>query len=286
MKNNLLLCFLALGCAVSSTGWAQNPVPNAGFENWTAGEPDDWFTSNISGLAVGVTQTTPAYSGSLAAKGEVIALPTTALPPLLSSTDMSGTGFPVSQLYNAVNFYYKYTHAGSAYFFMAASVLDASQVGVAGAYFATSATANSYTLASVPFINFGSNPAECIIQFTIADSVSAVPAQGNTFVVDEVSLTGTVGIDEAATPAHRIEKVNPNPAADLVTVYYETISAGDLHFDVVDLHGRQVTAFPVPMEIPGRHKMDFDVSRLPAGLYFLRMRSVDGLSTIPLSVVR
>ena len=35
---------------------AQNPVPNPGFENWTAGDPVGWNTNNVLGVFTSVTQ--------------------------------------------------------------------------------------------------------------------------------------------------------------------------------------------------------------------------------------
>jgi hypothetical protein len=65
MNQNLpVVSFLAL-LLICSKIWAQTPIPNYSFENWTAGEPDDWQTSN--GSAIFVTQVTPGHTGTYAA---------------------------------------------------------------------------------------------------------------------------------------------------------------------------------------------------------------------------
>ena len=56
---------LTLLCA--ALAWGQNPIPNAGFENWTNGNPDQWFTTNISAPGT-ITQSSDAHSGNWAAQ--------------------------------------------------------------------------------------------------------------------------------------------------------------------------------------------------------------------------
>src|ERR1041384_7993311 len=60
-KLTLLISFAALSLAAQ--------IPNAGFENWTAGDPDNWVTSNNnSGNVINVTQSANFHSGSSAVR--------------------------------------------------------------------------------------------------------------------------------------------------------------------------------------------------------------------------
>jgi hypothetical protein len=43
-------------------------IPNAGFENWTGGEPDGWTSNNIPSLLTTVTQSNQAHTLSSAVK--------------------------------------------------------------------------------------------------------------------------------------------------------------------------------------------------------------------------
>ncbi len=285
MKKALLAC-LACATMPATSVFAQNPVPNSSFENWTSGEPDDWFTSNVPGFATNVIQTTPAYSGNLAARGDVINSPAGAYPPSLFSTDINGNGFPVSQSYGAVEFYYKFTKAATASFLMVSSLIDANLQGVAASLFSTTTATSSFTLATAPFLYVGANPDQCVIQFTIIDSLSGGPVAGNSFVVDEVSLTGTVSISEQRGPVFMIEKITPNPASGQATVYYGTTLQGNVEFQVMDLHGRIIQRFGVPAEIPGRHKLDVDVTGLAPGVYLVRMQSAEGSAVLRMGVTR
>src|SRR5262245_1477629 len=95
MKKNLLILAICSWTMLQ----AQNPVPNPGFENWTSGNPDNWTANNFGPGASPVMQTTPSYNGLLALKGEVILVGPVSFFPILSSTDASAVGFPVSQAY-------------------------------------------------------------------------------------------------------------------------------------------------------------------------------------------
>jgi hypothetical protein len=130
----------------------------------------------------------------------------------------------------------------------------------------------------------GSFPAEGIIQFTVTDSVSGTAMVGNTFYVDEVSLNGLVGTFENPEPAFVVERISPNPAAATATVYYGTTAYADVRFEIMDMQGRVMKSFAIPGEIPGRHKVDFDVSALAAGCYLLRMSSPEGHAVTRLQV--
>jgi hypothetical protein len=85
-----LICFFALLFATPLVA----QIPNAGFENWTSGNPDDWLTNNVPTLVAPVTQETPSYSGTYALRGEVLTFAGSPYAPVLASTDMSANGFP------------------------------------------------------------------------------------------------------------------------------------------------------------------------------------------------
>ena len=73
----------------------QAQIPNSGFEDWTDGEPNGWYTSNFPPLIVNVTQTNISHTGNWAAKGEVIDVMTFPMPPLLGTGSLTSPGFPV-----------------------------------------------------------------------------------------------------------------------------------------------------------------------------------------------
>lgn len=259
----IILCQVTILCA-------QNPVPNAGFENWTAGNPDDWTTNNFGPGASPVMQTTPPNSGTFAAKGEVIFVGPVSFFPLLYSTDASAAGFPVTQQYANMTFYYKTNLTGTTTFnaFVGMNDASASPIGAGAMIFA--GITSTFTQATIPIFYTGSNPAECVIAFII-DDTAGVPAVGNYFIVDDVALTGTVGVEEEYLLSTAIEKVQPNPASGNTSVYFSLAETSDVFFDIYDMTGRKYVGMFLQNEAAGRHKLEWDVSGIPSGFYVLQM---------------
>ena len=66
---NTRFFFVALLFLLVLRSVSEAQIPNAGFEQWTAGEPDGWKTSNAQGVAVPVTQSLMGHSGLFALRG-------------------------------------------------------------------------------------------------------------------------------------------------------------------------------------------------------------------------
>jgi hypothetical protein len=117
-------------------------IPNAGFEQWTAGNPNNWLTLNIIGVGTPVTQTSPGHSGSWALKGEVITILTgdTLVPWIISG--QFGEGFPVSERYGAVTGYLKFSPLGGDEFVAVVLMYNNNSAIGGGAILFTSASSN------------------------------------------------------------------------------------------------------------------------------------------------
>lgn len=275
MKKNLLfICFFT---CIASITYAQN-VPNGGFESWTSGEPDSWLTNNIPGTAVFVTQVSPGQSGSSAARGEVMSITTVVIPPTLLSTDNSGNGFPVTQRYSTLSCYYKFNSVGGDVIQVTMLMLDASGNGVGTANAIITASATGFTLLSIPIMYFGINPTECIIDFTLVDPVSGNGHLGSYYIIDDVALTGTVGINEIAGSNLQNMSVQPNPASSEVSVSYSLSQRGDAELSIVDIMGKEVMRKKLDNDIPGNHSTMLDVSGLKEGFYLCRLNTAEGLT--------
>jgi hypothetical protein len=246
-------------------------VPNGGFETWTNGSPDNWFNTNIPTVVTNITQETPAYSGTYAVKGEVINFSGSPYSPLLASTDQSLNGFTVSQSYSNFSFYYKMNITGTATFGASLTFYDAmgNWVASAGGIF-TAGTTSSYALANFP-INYGSAnpPVECIITFAIQDTVAPDPPIGNYFIVDAVTLSGSVGIDENVNDIVQAV-VYPNPTTDDACVKISNAVEGNAELFIYDLKGSIVKKLSAYLA-PGDFTWKFSVADLPRGIYAVRV---------------
>ena len=249
-------------------------VPNSGMENWTMGIPDNWYTSNIPTIVTNITQATPSHSGSYGAKGEVILYSGSPYSPLLTSTDALLNGFAISQSYATFSFYYQMNITGTAVFEAHATFYDAGGNWVAdcGQFF-TAGTVNSYTQANFTF-NYGSAnpPVECVILFAIHDTVATDPPVGNYFIVDDITLSGTVGIADNS-PGNYFASVFPNPAKDFVSVSVSNAMSGNAKIVVYDLLGNVVKKLSATMNSGIRFEQKFSVADLPSGIYPVRISS-------------
>ncbi len=274
MKKNLLFIYFA--CVVSAT-YAQNPVPNPSFESWTSGEPDSWLTNNIPGSAIFVTQVSPGNTGSSAARGDVMTItpPGLVLSPYLASTDNSANGFPVNKAYGTLSCYYKFNSAGGDMLQIAVAMEDAAGNGVgAGSVVISNSTAN-FTLVNIPIIYIDTaNVAKCTIVFSIADGTGN-SHMNSYYIVDDVSLSGSVGINELSNSNIQSMSVMPNPASTQISVSYSLSQVNDAELSLTDMTGRKVQTMNLNNLSSGKHSIQMDVSSLKEGLYLCRLTTAD-----------
>lgn len=80
--------------------------------------------------------------------------------------------------------------------------------------------------------------------------------------------------------------VAPNPARTRARVALTTVASGPASARVYDLLGRQVATLHDGSLPAGTHRLDWDLSGVPSGLYFVRLTSLDGVAMQTVSVVR
>jgi hypothetical protein len=264
MRNVLLAFGLSLQLL---EGYAQNPIPNPSFENWTAGEPDSWSTSNAATPSPSIVQVADPHSGAYALKGEVVIEGDSA-----HIAGVSLTGLPVSQAYSVLRFYYKLDMPVLSWFSTSVVMSDGvSAVGTGELYLEGETSMATYTLATIP-ITYTGTPTECELYFA---AWSWVDEPGAFFVIDDVELTDTPsGQPDAETLL--VHRIQPNPAQHSASIYYHQPNRGDLRIEVVDLTGKTLLTKALSDESPGGHRYDLEFD-LPNGTYIVRIG--DGIQT-------
>ena len=250
---------------------ASAQLPNSGFENWTNGNPDDWLTNNITGFATPITSTTPAYAGSLSARGEVITTLSGPMEPILSNIDLTSHGTPISQSYTLFSFYFKYSVSGTSGFAVTVYLTDAGGGPVAAGGMLYTGSVTSFTQANIPIYYSGTNPVEAIVMFTIADTIGNPINVGDYFVVDELTLGFGSGVNNVVPSAASINGIWPNPAASSAKVMYSLPVASQVSFDIFGIDGKNVMTIAPEKQQAGNHMLPLDVAALPAGVYTLKM---------------
>jgi hypothetical protein len=271
MTFNLLVAICILPFAILKA-----QVPNGGFENWTSGNPDNWYNSNLTGIGIPVTQYTPGHTG-ICAKGQPVfsAILNDTLPPLLMSGTTPGNGFPISQAYATLEFYYQCNLTNADLFSATVVMYDAGNSPIGGGNEDMAASASGWTHKSISIGYSNSNPpAYAQISFTLlpdASSSATQPSLSSTFLVDDVSLTGVAAVTEI-TGGNNFATVFPNPAKDAVAVSVNNSVNGIADVVVYDLLGNVVKKFSSAMTTT-RYEQKFSVAGLPAGIYPVRITS-------------
>ena len=169
-----LLLFVAILFSVSGFVFAQNPVPNSSFENWTSGKPDGWALTSTY-----VSQTAPGHTGNYAVKisGSGGRLEADSL-----------LGFPISSSYTYLNFYLKFNKVDPEYLSVVASLDSACGYIIQG----ITTGSNSFVAYSLPISAFpGCSPTYCTINFGMDVNVGSV-SNASYFILDDICESGDI----------------------------------------------------------------------------------------------
>jgi hypothetical protein len=274
MNRSLLLFFaLLLCCAIPL--FAQ--IPNASFENWTNGSPDNWLTTNSPPTLVNINKSTVAHAGSSAARGDVVTLSGSfVMPPYLLSGS-AGNGFTYSQRPAAFNGWYQFSPAAGSGDQMFVNVIlfkgisRGTPIGVASALITASATA--YKQLSLPFLYVsGDTPDTCIIQIQVTGAAGQ-PKVGTYFILDDLSF-GSVGtaIEDAAVPnAFGLDQNYPNPFNPSTAISFQLSAKSFVSLRVYNVLGAEVATLVEGQKEAGRYTMSWNASSLPSGMYLCQL---------------
>jgi hypothetical protein len=125
---------------------------------------------------------------------------------------------------------------------------------------------------------------EVPFDFETYDAAGQLLSKGSFVLSDPISSVR--GNDDA--PAEGIvQNVMPNPAGQAVTVSLTVATlVPQASLTITDLQGQLVATLVSSMLDAGNHIIHADISHLPAGSYFVTLRTPTGIVTSPLSVVR
>lgn len=100
-----------------------------------------------------------------------------------------------------------------------------------------------------------------------------------------VVVEGT-SVDEDSDAVSSVRLVGRHPVADEATVRMELPVAADVTIAVVDLRGRVVETLAIGGLVAGTHDATISTKNCQSGLHVLKVSSVAGMWTLPLTVVR
>ncbi len=266
----LIAIVLAGLLLIAGSGFAQ--ILNPGFESWSAGNPANWETTN--GLYTFVTQATPGHSGSYAVQGSVVNMGAITMPAVISAGS-DGKGFAISQRYAALHGFYKFTPVNGDGF-MVSVLMDLGTSGVgAGSFLELSPQVNFREFVA-PIIYPGSDVPDKIEITLSMMNPGGLTSVGSIFVVDDISLSTTTGVNDLANglpKGFRLEQNYPNPFNPTTSIVYDVPSQSHVRLTVLDVLGREVAQLVNGTIAPGRYKAVFDAHGLSSGVYVCRLQA-------------
>lgn len=271
MKYIYTFVFILL-CSIS---FLNAQIPNGGFENWIAGEPDAWTTNNSDPYFT-ITQSNSARSGSSALKGEAIAFVPPFLPVLAPVAICAGDndeGFPIELRFNSLKGFYKSNPQGGDQVIVTV-VVSQDTVAIGGGSVLLDAAA-SYTEFGIPitYIDSG-NPNRCWISIQIANLSSGNATIGSEMYIDDLQLSMDIVSDvtEDYHPINfQLDQNYPNPFNPGTKIKFTVGTDQFVSIKVYDILGNEVASLVNEEKPAGVYELEFDGSMLSSGVYFYKL---------------
>ncbi len=291
--NTLYKTFALLFVIIPSFLFAQNEIPNPGFEDWANGNPQSWGTTNIQGQVTNVTQSTEAHGGASAVRGEVVEFSGAAFAPSIFTGFSGILPFAVTKNYARFTGFYQFEPAVETdILVVTVNLLDSDFGSVAIGEDSLATTSGSYAQFVVELdYSAGTSTADAAfaqIQFAIGGQGTV--AVGTFFLVDDLQFEGTVtSVEQEAgqlPDAFTLQQNYPNPFNPSTTFSFTIPKAAKVRLTVFDLLGREV-ARVVDERLPaGSHSVQWQVSHLPSGAYYYKLTAGEFTDTRKLILLK
>jgi hypothetical protein len=275
MKRSLLLFgTVALLFCGSLTALAQ--IPNSGFENWTSGTPDGWWTNNLPGFGTPVTKSGTAHSGTSAVRGDVITLVTGSPYSAQIITGTAAGGFAINQRFGSVTGWYQFTPVSGDRLTVNVALFKGGTTGtgVAGGGLALPNAVSTYTQFSVPLTYLTNDvPDWCVLTFIISGPGNITYHAGSFFLLDDLAFgtASAVSGDLTAPNSFDLEQNYPNPFNPSTNFRFSIAQTGHASLKVYNVLGIEVASLVNEQKDPGTFSVNWNASGLPSGIYLYRL---------------
>ncbi len=245
-------------------------IPNPSFENWTGPQPDGWrayWNSPFSPYTF-ETISTNAHNGSKAVKSNIVLTGPIYNPSgLLSASEASDYYFPISTKPTKLKGWYILQTNGLDTFTV--NVTMKRQGAIIGQGEFTSTTTNLSYSEFITYINYSSSttPDSMKIFITFNYGKAGSGHEGSYFIIDDLSLSQTIGLDENQNTL--FVQISPNPATSAIEI--KTSNTDKIQsFELINSFGQvlktiQNSALTEPI----------DISNFENGVYYYRLFTTD-----------
>lgn len=279
-----LLTILCLFCYLETTH-AQNPIPNAGFENWTGSTPVNWTSSNIPGFE-NITKSTDAYSGNFAVRGEVTSIGGFPNPPLLYTGSPTQQTFPLSQHHNNFTGQYKFSPQGGDMLYVEIAFGHFSISGGAEGHATIASGTSSFQEIEIVMIYDANNPPNWQpdhgnISITILPPENQTPHISTWFIIDHFTFdnypVGVKEIEGSTSNKFILEQNYPNPFNPSTNIKFSLPDASFTTLRIYNVQGEQIAELVNKELSAGKYSVTWDASNMPTGTYIYMLRANENL---------
>jgi len=100
--------------------------------------------------------------------------------------------------------------------------------------------------------------------------------------------TSSTGIFEnkSVEKTSELGQIYPNPCSTSTTVAYQVLTREDVNFQILDMTGKVVSVISAGVKAPGEYNLELSAENLPAGTYYLRLKTDQSVSTKKLVIIQ
>jgi hypothetical protein len=281
MKKIFTLSLVCFGMSLAAQ------IPNASFENWTNGDPDNWQTSNSNSAAiVNIFQSTNAHAGNSAVRLETWTYQSFWFGGILACPS-TGNFFPVNAGQPAALNGWYVSNFVSGDKLTINTALQQGGTTVAGGGLDITNNTSVYQQFSIPYSYNPSNAvldsgAIAMAEYTAGDQAIGLHS-GTYVIIDELTFGPPLSVNEFSANG-ALEKIYPNPSNEISWIEYSIGENVPVTISVYDVNGNLVKTLVEQEQQPGRYRVAIETSDLSQGLYLVRLQSGNNSSTMKLNV--
>ncbi|MGE5315872.1 MAG: T9SS type A sorting domain-containing protein [Acidobacteriota bacterium] len=270
-----LIPFIVTAAVLIMPASAGAQITNPGFESWTNGMPDGWYT--YTSVYNDITKSTSAHSGTASLKASVVLVKNVPVGSYLQAGS-GAQGFPVTQRYAALSGYYQFVPTGGDHFTVTVIMYAGTAPVGHGTLDAASYTGARWTLFTVPITYTAPEIPETIsIQVAIApSSSSSAPHAGSYYQLDDLSLVVPTAVENApaSAPAEFALGQNfPNPFNPSTTIQFSLPVRSHVSLKVFNALGEEVAVLSSEELAAGSYTRQWNAEGCPSGVYYYRVQA-------------
>lgn len=260
---------------------AQDTIPNAGFEHWTLGNPDNWVTDNIPPTYVPFTKSTDAHGGSFSLQGATVEIGAG-----YGYAPVTWASFPIGAHYASLTGFYKFSPVGGDTMVITIYMYKQdSPIGIG--FFQTGTSSSTYTEFSAVVDYFAEGtPDSALINIL---SGSSTPHVGTTFKIDDLAfgpVTGVIGPAATRPVTFSLSQNYPNPFNPSTAIDFSLPHSAFVTLRVLNVLGEEVARLIEGEVQAGPHTVQWNAGTRASGMYYYELRSGEFTQTKKLMLLK